>query len=59
MSRKDYQRAAAIIREARLVQPEHDRTVSLFKMFFSNDNQRFDPVLFQQACDQPPKVSRG
>jgi len=57
MSRKDYKRAAKLIRELFLDCDEHGiifsskDIVNLFVDFFEEDNDRFDAQKFRKACN--------
>ncbi len=49
MTRKNYEAAAAIVRET----PENPYTVQeAFVTLFTNDNPRFDAARFRAACRQ-------
>lgn len=51
MTKKDYIRAAEIIREARISDKERSDLVRRFAQFFRDDNPRFDFERFEAACD--------
>lgn len=52
MSRKDYVEAARIIREAAyLSQEARGRLVADLVTFFADDNARFSPSRFREACE--------
>ena len=51
MTKKDYIRAAEIIRGTMISEPEHARLVRLFGDFFRADNPKFDRERFAAACD--------
>ena len=60
MTKKDYQKAAAIIKRhvgamARMDQKKaedmHTTLVSAFTTFFHDDNPRFDELRFREACN--------
>lgn len=58
MSRKDYVEAARIIREAGYLSREaRVRLVSDLVTFFADDNPRFSPARFRQACEPVPSVA--
>jgi uncharacterized protein YdaU (DUF1376 family) len=50
MSRKDYIKAAKLIRTADLSADEWAKVMQLFTAFFSADNPRFDRDRFTAAC---------
>jgi acyl-CoA hydrolase len=57
MSRKEYTRAAEIIRFAK---PEHrDSLINAFIDFFKGDNPRFDSDRFKDACQPKATKPRG
>lgn len=52
MSRKDYVEAARIIREAAYLSEEaRARLVADLVTFFADDNPRFSPSRFREACE--------
>ena len=58
MSRKDYVEAARIIREADYLTSEaRARLVSDLVTFFSDENARFSPSRFRQACEPVPRCT--
>jgi hypothetical protein len=58
MSRKDYVEAARIIREASYLSAEaRSRLVGDFVTFFADDNSRFSPSRFREACE--PLLARS
>ena len=61
MSKKDYERAAALIQErADHFGPWHDDFVQMFVEFFAGDNVRFDADRFRAACTPGANVkARG
>lgn len=59
MSRKDYRRAADIIQRTAMSPSERELVIALFIDFFVSDNPRFDPLVFGDACQPVPEVSRG
>ena len=52
MSRKDYVEAARIVREADYLSPEaRARLVADLVTFFADENPRFSPSRFREACE--------
>jgi hypothetical protein len=51
MTKKDYIRAAEIIRAAEMTKHERALMVSAFCELFRGDNPRFDDARFIAACD--------
>jgi hypothetical protein len=59
MSRKDYVRAAEIIRTERaLSSVERACLISTFVEFFQDDNPRFNPDRFRRACEPVDRRAR-
>ena len=54
MSRKDYVEAARIIREEHMTKETRKRLVARFVTFFADDNPRFSPSRFREACTPSP-----
>ena len=58
MSRKDYVQAARLVREATYLSEEaRARLVADLVTFFADDNPRFSPSRFKEACQ--PVDARG
>jgi hypothetical protein len=58
MSRKDYREAARILREAEYLSAEaRSRLVASFVTLFADDNPRFSPSKFREACQPERRLS--
>lgn len=51
MSRKDYNEAARILRETAMPAELRSALVARFSTMFSDDNPRFSPSRFREACE--------
>jgi hypothetical protein len=57
MTKKDYIRAAEIVRDVARQRAHHVSTVrQAFVLFFQGDNPRFDQSRFVDACEPKAKV---
>ena len=54
MSRKNYIEAARIIRETAMPSETRAALVSRFVTMFADDNPRFSPSRFREACEPAP-----
>lgn len=55
MTKKDYQKAAKIIKGRAIKPKQHSEMVDTFVEFFKNDNPRFDEERFIFACQREVK----
>jgi hypothetical protein len=51
VSRKDYNQAARILRETALTSETRAALVARFVTMFADDNPRFSPSRFREACE--------
>ena len=51
MSRKDYNEAARILRETAMSSETRAALVARFVTMFADDNPRFSPSRFREACE--------
>lgn len=51
MSRKDYNEAARILRETAMSAETRKALVTRFVTMFADDNPRFSPSRFREACE--------
>ncbi len=56
MSRKDYVEAARIISETPMSDELRAQLVGRFVTFFADDNPRFSPSRFREACEPVPNI---
>ncbi len=55
MSRKDYNEAARILRETAMPDETRSQLVARFVTMFADDNARFSPSRFREACEPVPR----
>lgn len=51
MTKRDYEKAAEIVRKRILPARDYELIVSSFVQLFANDNPRFDATRFRKACE--------
>jgi hypothetical protein len=51
MSRRDYIEAARILRETPMETETRKQLVTRFVTMFADDNPRFSPAMFREACE--------
>ena len=59
MSRKDYNEAARILRETTMTKETRAALVSSFVVMFADDNARFSPIRFREACKPAPDIAHA